>query len=83
MEASGQLHSLTALRPGKEPPYPLDRKMGGPPQYSTILTTKNFSRDSLVSDYFETESPHLAREYELYARAKEDTISQKKRSNKT
>jgi hypothetical protein len=29
MEASGQLHALAALPPGKEPQYPLDRRLGG------------------------------------------------------
>jgi hypothetical protein len=29
MEASGQLHSLTALPTGKSPQYPLDRRLGG------------------------------------------------------
>jgi hypothetical protein len=30
MEASGQLHALAALHMGKEPPIPLDRRLGGP-----------------------------------------------------
>jgi hypothetical protein len=30
MEVSGQLHALAALPLGKEPPYPLDRRLGGP-----------------------------------------------------
>jgi hypothetical protein len=30
MEVSGQLHAPTALLPGKEPWYPLDRGLGGP-----------------------------------------------------
>jgi hypothetical protein len=30
MEVSGQLHAPTALPPGKEPPYPLDKRLGGP-----------------------------------------------------
>jgi hypothetical protein len=30
MEVSGQLHALAALPPGKEPPYPLDRRLVGP-----------------------------------------------------
>jgi hypothetical protein len=29
MEVSGQLHSSAALLPGKEPPYPLDRRLRG------------------------------------------------------
>jgi hypothetical protein len=29
MEVSGQLHALAALPPGKEPWYPLDRRLGG------------------------------------------------------
>jgi hypothetical protein len=27
---SGQLHAPAALFPGKSPPYPLDRRLGGP-----------------------------------------------------
>jgi len=30
MEVSGQLHAPAALPPGKEPRFPLDRRMGGP-----------------------------------------------------
>jgi len=30
MEVSGQLHAPAALPPGKEPWYPLDRRLGGP-----------------------------------------------------
>jgi hypothetical protein len=30
MEVSGQLHSPAALPTGKEPWYPLDRRLGGP-----------------------------------------------------
>jgi hypothetical protein len=30
MEVSGQLHAPAALPPGKEPRYPLDRRLGGP-----------------------------------------------------
>jgi hypothetical protein len=30
MEVSGQLHAPAALLPGKEPCYPLDRRLGGP-----------------------------------------------------
>jgi hypothetical protein len=30
MEVSGQLHTLANLPPGKEPRYPLDRRLGGP-----------------------------------------------------
>jgi len=30
MEVSGQLHTPTTLPPGKEPWYPLDRRLGGP-----------------------------------------------------
>jgi hypothetical protein len=30
MEMSGQLHVLAALPPGKDPQYPLDRRLGGP-----------------------------------------------------
>jgi hypothetical protein len=29
MEVSGQLHAPAALLPGKEPLYPLDRRLGG------------------------------------------------------
>jgi len=29
MEASDQLHALAALSPGKEPPYPLNRRLYG------------------------------------------------------
>jgi hypothetical protein len=29
MEVSGQLHAPAALLPGKEPWYPLDRRLGG------------------------------------------------------
>jgi hypothetical protein len=31
MEVSGQLHAPAALPPGKEPWYPLDRRLDGPP----------------------------------------------------
>jgi hypothetical protein len=30
MEVNGQLHAQAALLPGKEPWYPLDRRLGGP-----------------------------------------------------
>jgi hypothetical protein len=30
MEGSGQLYAPAALPPGKEPRYPLDRRLGGP-----------------------------------------------------
>jgi hypothetical protein len=30
MEVSGQLHASAALPPGKDPRYPLDRRLGGP-----------------------------------------------------
>jgi hypothetical protein len=30
MEVSGQLHAPAALPPGKEPQFPLDRRLGGP-----------------------------------------------------
>jgi hypothetical protein len=30
MEVSGQLHASTALPQGKDPWYPLDRRLGGP-----------------------------------------------------
>jgi hypothetical protein len=30
MEVSAQLHAPAALPSGKEPPYPLDRRLGGP-----------------------------------------------------
>lgn len=30
MEVSGQLYTLTASLPEKEPPYPLDTMLGGP-----------------------------------------------------
>jgi hypothetical protein len=30
MEVSGQLHAPAFLLPGKEPLYPLDRRLGGP-----------------------------------------------------
>jgi hypothetical protein len=29
MEVSGQFHAPAALAPGKEPQYPLDRRLGG------------------------------------------------------
>jgi hypothetical protein len=29
MEVSGQLHASAALPPGKEPRYPLDKRLGG------------------------------------------------------
>jgi hypothetical protein len=29
MEVSGQLNTLANLSPGKAPPYPLDRRLGG------------------------------------------------------
>jgi hypothetical protein len=30
MEVNGQLHAPATLPPGKEPRYPLDRRLGGP-----------------------------------------------------
>jgi hypothetical protein len=30
MEVSGQLHAPAGLPPGRKPPYPLDRRLGGP-----------------------------------------------------
>jgi len=37
MEASGQLHALASLPPGKEPQYQLDRRLGGPQSWSGLL----------------------------------------------
>jgi hypothetical protein len=34
---SGQLHAPAALSPGKEPPYPLDRRLSGPQSRSGRL----------------------------------------------
>jgi len=34
MEVSGQLHAPTALPWGKNPQYPLERRMGGSPSLS-------------------------------------------------
>jgi hypothetical protein len=34
MEVNGQLHAPAALPPGKEPLYPLDRRLGGPQSHS-------------------------------------------------
>jgi hypothetical protein len=34
MEVSGQIHAPTALLPGREPQYPLDRRLGGPQSWS-------------------------------------------------
>jgi len=31
---SGQLHALSALLPGIEPHYPLDRRLSGPQRWS-------------------------------------------------
>jgi hypothetical protein len=46
MKMSGQLHDPAALLPGKQPRYPLDRRLGGPQSWSgrggeekTSLTT--------------------------------------------
>jgi len=30
VEVSGQIHDPAALLPGKEPPYPFNRRLGGP-----------------------------------------------------
>jgi len=34
MEVSEQIHAPAALAPGKEPPVPLDRRLGGPQSQS-------------------------------------------------
>jgi hypothetical protein len=34
VEVSGQLHATAALPPGKEPRYPLDRRLGGLQRWS-------------------------------------------------
>jgi hypothetical protein len=39
MQASGQLHAPAALPPGKEPWYPLNRRLGGPQSRSGCFST--------------------------------------------
>jgi hypothetical protein len=41
MEVSGQLHAPAALLPGKEPWYPLDRKLGGHQGHSRCSGEEN------------------------------------------
>jgi hypothetical protein len=41
MEVSGQLHSPAAFSPRKEPPYPSDRRLGGP--QSRCVEEKNIA----------------------------------------
>jgi len=33
MELSGELHASAALHTGKEPHYPLERRLDGPPEW--------------------------------------------------
>jgi uncharacterized protein YbbC (DUF1343 family) len=40
MEASGQLHAPVALGPGKTAPYPLARRLGGPPRAGLDVVEK-------------------------------------------
>jgi hypothetical protein len=44
MELSGQLHAPATLSLGKEPQYPLDRRLGGPQgRYGHYGEEKNFA----------------------------------------
>jgi hypothetical protein len=42
MEMSDQLHAHVALPPGKQPPYPMDRKLGGPQRGYSVTKIKVF-----------------------------------------
>jgi hypothetical protein len=42
MELSGQLHAPAALPPGKEPWYPLDKRLGGPQSPSGRFLRRKF-----------------------------------------
>jgi hypothetical protein len=41
MEVSGQIHASAALPPGKDPQYPLDRRLGGPQSRSGRCGVEN------------------------------------------
>jgi len=45
MEVSGQLFAPAALPPGKEPRYPLDRRLGGPQvkHFKTMMDLCNYN----------------------------------------
>jgi hypothetical protein len=40
MEESGQTHTMATLSLGKNPPYPLERKIGGPQHWSGCFETE-------------------------------------------
>jgi hypothetical protein len=40
MEVSGKLHAPVALSPGKNPCYPLDRRLGGPQSRSGLTLNR-------------------------------------------
>jgi hypothetical protein len=43
MDVNGQLHGPAALTPGKQPLYPLDRRLGGPQnRYGRVPKKKKF-----------------------------------------
>jgi hypothetical protein len=44
MGVSGQLHALAALPQGKIPRYPLDRRLGGPQNWSELGGEKKNSQ---------------------------------------
>jgi hypothetical protein len=55
MEVSGRLHAQAALPPGKEPRYPLDRRLGGPQSRS------GRRREETILDLIGTELRHVGR----------------------
>jgi len=46
MEVSGQFHVPAALSPGKEPPEPLDRRLGGEEKILLLPLPGNEDRSS-------------------------------------
>jgi len=51
MEVSDGLHAPAALPPGKEPPYPLDRKLGGPRAVLDTVLERKIPSSCLESNH--------------------------------
>jgi hypothetical protein len=82
MEVSGQLHIPAALSPGKDPWYPLDRRVGGPQSLSGRGgEEKNFQPlPGLEPPYHPARSPALYR-WAITTRLKENWIRLTRRTS--
>jgi hypothetical protein len=60
MEVSGQFHSPAALPSGKEPPHPLDRRLGGPQSRSGHCVERKNSQPPPVIEPRSSDRPALS-----------------------